>query len=197
MNKRIEDAIKLRICLLDYIRAIKKIDNTICGFEFKHYSPEVKNIDEFAIWKEWKRLADDFLTVKDTFHNCEKEIKMPILVKETRYYLRTLFKRTIVEAVAEIIVLDSNIDVLYVFNGGIFLLCSNNPEYRSDYMKRYRIPVEISDIFNKYYDEYPIIDSYLISDVMNDFRRENIDGSDYLGYKFGNMTSILIQIPKE
>lgn len=64
MNKRIEDAINLRIGLIEYIRAAKKIDSTILGFDFLRYNPGVKQICEFAIWDDWRKLASDFKSNK-------------------------------------------------------------------------------------------------------------------------------------
>ena len=83
--------------------------------KLKPYIPDYhsfKQIDEFAMWKEWQKFVNDFMSKKDSIPNN----KMMNLIQKTQDELKLLFKRTIVEALAEILILELDVDVIEIYS---------------------------------------------------------------------------------
>lgn len=175
MNKRIEDAINLRISLIKYIRAAKKIDSTICGFDFLRYNPGVQQICEFAIWEDWRKLASDFQSTM----NCTAYCEIPTLVIQAQEKFEYLFKRTILEALVEILLCQVSCTELFVFKGGISL-DSTVGFIDQNYRSRYYIPKDILDIIG--YSDPPVLTEQLVTRAFDAFISESIGNSEYFSY---------------
>jgi len=197
MNRRIEDALRLRLSVVRYLRAAKKVDNTIYDFELKRYGEVVMKTDPFPVWKEWQQLADAYQKAKDKISDCDRERKIPILMKKTQSKLEDLLEKTIIEAVTEVLLCDFNVDRIIVCKSGLQIYSSENFSYRSKYNTRYKMPNKVLQIINSA-DGYPVFTYQLIERVMYEFAYENLNDTEYLKYDTEQgVPTIIIRIPKD
>ena len=103
LNEKIKDAIKLRMDLENYLRAVTQIDDTILGVELSRSFPIGKNDGMIDIWSEWRQLANHFQAMRDSSIDGKGGHRREDLIKKTSRELKALFKETILEVLIETI----------------------------------------------------------------------------------------------
>lgn len=191
MYKNIERALSLRISLIEFLRRIKSMDNSISGLEFKHSNYTGDDFaNQFSMWNEWETIVNDYITVKNSMLSSEISDKLPIHVSETRNKVAAVLKRTILEVLAELIVCDIYIDKLIVSTSGIEICSSEDSNYHSFYNDRYIFPLELKEKLNS----LSLIDEEIVNAVLDDLEAHSEDHLWYLDFK---KPAILINLAVE
>ena len=188
MYKRIEKALSLRISMLEFLRRVKSMDNSISGLEFKHgHYVEDDTANMFPLWTEWEDLVQDYT---NSMINCENAEKLSTIIEGTHEKVALLFKRTILEALTELIVCDIYVDKLVISTSGIDISSSEDPNFHSYYTDRYVFPPKLKETL----DNLELIDETLVNAVIDDLE---VDREKHFWYLEFKKPAIIINLAQE
>lgn len=142
MDSRIEKALNLRISLIEYLETAKKISGGIR----KTFEIDNRRVGE-DLWTKWREIAQNFQNEKDYIAPVKLPKELPELVKKYTYEFKPILKDTIIQILAETLIIGFDISVISFFKGG-FRFNTKYDLSDPNFNKIYRIPEDILDIIS-------------------------------------------------